>query len=254
MPACSRCLEVRPIEEFSDAQLYGKRKCLRCSNPRLHAKKVAAETGACKLSLSDVGRSRLAAPPADGLRACSSCRKLVPIASYSARQLNGKGNCPSCAKRASEANLARQADQGRKRQRDDLLLDLSADDDSEDEAYAAELLRGVEEARRHAQANERPMEQAGADVAIDEANPGHRMLQRMGWSPGDGLGARNHGRVDPPAPPSQIDKRGLGLGTEDKAAGARVAAAAGDGAAEPANPGSARAVHADELVWRPHRP
>ena len=42
MPTCSRCLEKKPLDAFSDAQLVsGKRKCLQCSNPRLHERKVA---------------------------------------------------------------------------------------------------------------------------------------------------------------------------------------------------------------------
>ena len=41
MPTCTACSAKLPLHDFSDAQLSGRGKCLRCSNPRLHALKLA---------------------------------------------------------------------------------------------------------------------------------------------------------------------------------------------------------------------
>ena len=46
---------------------------------------------------------------------------------------------------------------------------------------------------------------------IDEENVGNRMLRMMGWSPGDGLGARSHGIVEPVSAVVRGKRTGLGL-------------------------------------------
>ena len=56
MPRCTACHESKPLHDFSDAQLLGRGKCLRCSNPRLHAKRLA--DGLDGQPLSELGRSR----------------------------------------------------------------------------------------------------------------------------------------------------------------------------------------------------
>ena len=138
MPACTRCLEVKPIEAFSDAQLCsGRHKCLMCSNPRLHEKKRAE--GLEQQPLSHLGRSRRQADD-DSLHECSGCHKVLPHKHFSKRQLShGLGRCHHCAAQACAINVARQ---GKKRPID--ALGASDDDNSEDERYKAALLRGVE--------------------------------------------------------------------------------------------------------------
>ena len=46
--------------------------------------------------------------------------------------------------------------------------------------------------------------------AIGESNPGHRMLLKMGWTPGESLGSSNSGITDPIA--AKILKKRSGLG------------------------------------------
>ena len=128
MPTCTQCGTRRGLDDFSDAQMCGRGRCLQCSNPRLWAKRL--ERGLDHRPLSDLGRTpgsvrpeqelRLpaAAKPAAASVRCSVCCQLLPPSQFSARQLAGKGKCQSCAKQASAANLVQQADQVRKRQRD----------------------------------------------------------------------------------------------------------------------------------------
>ena len=231
MPRCTRCGEVRPLDDFSEAQLCGRGKCLRCSNPHLHARRSAA--GLDSRPLADVGRvcSSPAVPPSDHMRDCSMCGRPTPLSIFSRRQLNGAGKCPACATRSCAVNEAQQAADarsGRKRARDDALEAFEIDGGSSgDEAYARELLRGIDEMRAAAPS-------VSNAPPLDARNLGHRMLERLGWAPGEAVGRDAHG-VPPSAPLLQHGRRGLGEGVAE--------------APPRANPGSARPVRADELVW-----
>lgn len=215
------CCSALPLEAFSEAQLLGKRKCLRCSNPRLFAKRAAAEL---EQSVAAAAHPRPAKPvrTMDMTRECSCCGRHVPIASFSARQLAGKGRCPACACMASHLNQQEQQRAKRPRYAElielggavEELSDAAESDDSEAE-YERELLRGVEEARAAAAAA------AGAqrpEQPLDASNAGHQMLRKLGWTPGSGLGAPGHDGAPQPEPVpaseairSQRDRRGLGL-------------------------------------------
>lgn len=238
------------MEAFSDAQLCsGKNKCLLCSNPRLHEQKRVE--GLEQQPLSDLGRSRScgARKPRvdddDSLHECSGCRKLLPRKQFSKRQLSqGHGRCHACAAKACAVNVAKQA---RKRPVDEMLDDDDdSDNDSDDERYKASLLRGVEEARRSSGSCSAGTASSSANLTmpIDASNPGHRMLQKLGWVPGDGLGLQGQGDLDPPALVSRQGRAGLGdTGDHDERASR----------SEPADsstsvlPGSARP--ADWLRW-----
>lgn len=240
MPKCLRCHEVKPMDDFSDAQLLsGRGKCLQCSNPRLHARRCDA--GLSDWPLSDLGRSRPRAPKHvnGGLRECMGCHQQLPLKKYSARQLSGKGKCHACASQSSALNEAQQA----KRKRDDIgffLMGTSEGVDSEDE-YVRELLHGVEVARNARKSSVQP------EPVLDESNPGHRMLQRLGWTPGSGLGARSDGAIMPAAVTllTQQDKRGLGQVDHG---------ISGESSHVPSETnhscvGTARPIPVDELVW-----
>ena len=129
MPTCTQCGTKRGLDDFSDAQICGRGRCLQCSNPRLWAKRL--ERGLHHRPLSELGRTadserpeqELRLPAAAKLVAASvrcrgGCGQLLPASHFSARQLAGKGKCQACAKQASAANLSQQADQVRKRRRD----------------------------------------------------------------------------------------------------------------------------------------
>ena len=129
MPTCTECGTKRGLDDFSDAQICGRGRCLQCSNPRLWAKRL--ERGLHHRPLSELGRTagserpeqelRLptaAKPAAASVRCRGGCGQLLPASHFSARQLAGKGKCQACAKQASAANLVQQADQVRKRRRD----------------------------------------------------------------------------------------------------------------------------------------
>ena len=229
MPRCTRCGEVRPLDDFSEAQLCGRGKCLQCSNPHLYARRAAAGSG----PLAEVGRVRGSPvmPPSDHMRDCNVCGRPTPLSSFSRRQLNGAGKCPACATRSCANNEAQQAADARserKRARDDALEAFEIDGGSSgDEAYARELLRGIDEMRAAAPS-------VSNAPPLDARNLGHRMLERLGWAPGEAVGRDAHG-VPPSAPLLQHGRRGLGEGAAD--------------APPRANPGSARPVRADELVW-----
>lgn len=49
-------------------------------------------------------------------------------------------------------------------------------------------------------------------VSHDPGNIGSRMLQKMGWTAGQGLGATGEGRVDPVAVSMRMGRQGLGMG------------------------------------------
>ena len=129
MPTCTQCGTKRGLDDFSDAQICGRGRCLQCSNPRLWAKRL--EHGLHHRPLSELGRTatserpeqelRLPAaakPAAASVRCRGGCGQLLPASHFSARQLAGKGKCQACARQASAANLVQQADQARKRRRD----------------------------------------------------------------------------------------------------------------------------------------
>lgn len=228
------------MEDFSDAQLFsGRGKCLQCSNPRLHARRCGA--GLSDQPLSDLGRSRPRAPKGSdgGLRECMGCHQKLPLKNYSSRQLSGKGKCHACASQSSALNKAQHA----KRRRDDIdffFMGTSEGIDSEDE-YVRELLHGVEVARNARKSLVQP------EPVLDESNPGHQMLQRLGWSPGSGLGARSDGNILPVAVAlhSQQDKRGLGqvdhgISSDSNHVPSETLSSC---------MGTARGVPVDELVW-----
>ncbi|EOD18276.1 hypothetical protein EMIHUDRAFT_461394 [Emiliania huxleyi CCMP1516] len=190
MPTCSRCLEKKPLDAFSDAQLVsGKRKCLQCSNPRLHERKVAE--GLAGRPLADLGRQRprAAPPPADATLACTGCGRHFPLRSFSARQRSpqGKGRCTACAASAYAANTAEQQAAAKRRRLEEAATPATApplaggarggraDSCSDDERYEESLLSCVEAFRPAP---------AAAPAPLDASNVGHRLLQRLGWSPG----------------------------------------------------------------------
>ena len=210
MPECTLCGVVKPLEAFSDAQLLGKLRCLSCSNPRLHLQKCAE--GLEQRPLSELGRrqrgERVKAQMEDerSSRECTGCKRLLPRRCYSSRQLSsqGHGRCHPCAAQATANNIARQA----KRRREEDALQLSNDDDTDDELYAQELMSSVEKAR--APTCSRLAEPLG------KGNAGHRLLQKLGWEPGDAIGVRGHGDALLRHPPQQQDRRGLGHRTADE--------------------------------------
>jgi hypothetical protein len=93
--------------------------------------------------------------------------------------------------------------------------DLACAADPAEERYISELLEGVEEARRAsiAAARRRAAEGSAArpNGPLDASNKGHRMLERLGWEPGTGLGARQDGEVVPVAIGLQ-ERRCISLG------------------------------------------
>lgn len=246
MPTCSQCLEVKSIECFSDAQLLGRLKCLRCSNPRLHAKKQAELGGAAHLiecastprASATTGRPSVEVPGAP-YATCTMCRRELPRSRFSARQLHshGKGRCSTCATQATADNVAQQS--SKKRSREPVLspLDNSEDDNTDDEQYARELLDGVEHARLVRNASG---EQA-LPPALGEHNQGYRMLRRLGWEPGQHLGEAD---VGPMELPTQCDTRGLGSSPPRAQQQASPT--------EQPSRAAARPIYPDELRWTEH--
>eukprot|EP00966_Prymnesium_polylepis_P305773 7065873-Prymnesium_polylepis.2 len=138
---------------------------------------------------------------------------MKPLVAFSKRQLAGKGRCVACAAQSTASNLAQQAE-GRQKRGREMAAGLALDEccrgeQDDDDPYVRELLRGVNEARAE-QARRRTCSAEAA--ALDERNPGHQMLQRLGWSTGSGLGARGDGELLPVshALAAQHDRRGLG--------------------------------------------
>ena len=250
MPTCKQCLESKPLEEFSDAQLLsGKNKCLRCSNPRLYSKKCAEGLE----HLSDLGRSRKRLPrkmteDVVSLHECSACLMRLPRQQFSSRQLSsqGHGRCKECAAQASTRNIAQQA---KKRQRD-FDVDFGAGrGDSEDEHYEESLLREVVEARVAA-ATRLSTAAASPSMPIDASNAGHRMLRQQGWKPGHGLGAQSQGDVDPlPLSVVRHGRPGLGQPAINGCDDGSAELADVDTDVMQATPGSAQP--ADWLQWLP---
>mmetsp|Transcript_40129 Transcript_40129/g.66598 ORF Transcript_40129/g.66598 Transcript_40129/m.66598 type:complete len:277 (-) Transcript_40129:239-1069(-) len=260
MPVCSRCFEVKELDDFSDAQLLTKGRCLQCSNPKLAARKSAA--GLDHYPLSDLGRtpqtfadamatrksssrtSRTCISDATGTRECSCCNKQLPFSSYSTRQLSGKGKCKVCAAQSCLANQQVQQAISTKRKHEDIISTL----DPGDAAHRRELLSRVDEARKLYQ-------RELCAPTLDKQNTGHRMLERLGWLPGTGLGAQRDGAICPAAleMPSQCDKRGIGCAipcAESSSWSIDDSIAEYEGALSLAgNPGEARAMGANELVW-----
>ena len=244
MPTCTCCLVVKAIDQFADAQLVGKGKCLQCSNPRLAAKMLAE--GLEQQPLADLGRSRVAGkrPAEQQMRDCSACRRKLPVKSFSSRQLSsqGKGRCKACASQACIANITEQSK--RRREEDEHLVALD-NDDSEEERYVDSLLWSVSEARKKANDEKQKME---PPAGLDKSNVGHRLLTRLGWQPGTALGMSSTGEAglrdkEPWEQTSQLrSRRGLGaepaehcVASPDELPSTVVA--------------SARAVYPEELSW-----
>ncbi|RKP09028.1 G-patch domain-containing protein [Thamnocephalis sphaerospora] len=61
------------------------------------------------------------------------------------------------------------------------------------------------------------VEQASVEVPIADSNIGFRMLQKMGWQSGQGLGRDGQGRVDPIPVVRKADVMGIGRLEEDHA-------------------------------------
>ncbi|KAJ3100195.1 G patch domain-containing protein 8 [Phlyctochytrium planicorne] len=55
---------------------------------------------------------------------------------------------------------------------------------------------------------------AGLNVPIDSANMGFKLLQKMGWKIGSGLGKNGQGRVDPIPISQKMDTSGVGKDTQ----------------------------------------
>lgn len=51
------------------------------------------------------------------------------------------------------------------------------------------------------------------DKPIERGNVGHRLLERMGWKAGQGLGKSGTGRIEPIVPQGVPDGERSGLGT-----------------------------------------
>jgi hypothetical protein len=198
MPECSRCGERKDIHEFSDAQLCRKifPQCLACSNPRLHDAKMYG-------SAPQPRRAPDRPIDTNQLRECSACRRHLSVSRFSKRQLAGAGRCSTCTAKVCAANEQSQAEASCKRRREGEAdwVDLICAPDPAEERYVCELLEGMEEARRASIAAARRLssEESAARAAgpLDDSNLGHRMLERLGWEPGTGLGARQDGQVLP---------------------------------------------------------
>ena len=61
------------------------------------------------------------------------------------------------------------------------------------------------------------LQEESLKVPIPESNVGYKLLQKMGFTPGTGLGKDSKGRVDPVPISLKADKMGLGKDTELKA-------------------------------------
>ncbi len=53
------------------------------------------------------------------------------------------------------------------------------------------------------------------EVAIPESNVGYRLLQKLGWRPGGGLGREQQGRVDPVRLDANDTGTRIGLGRKE---------------------------------------
>ena len=218
MPVCTRCARDLPLHDFSDAQLCGLGKCLQCSNPRLFAKRHAADLD--HLPLVEMGRSSKLKVEMDGMRQCTSCRQHLPLRRFSARQLSGKSKCKVCAARSSALNEAQQAEVHQRRDEsnaNEWLADVRSTSacgtyDDDEASYVDGLLRSVEEARRTAAVGR--ANPSTAMAAIGPSSRGHALLTKLGWEPGTGLGAQSDGGLLALSQllPSQRGKRGLGQG------------------------------------------
>lgn len=56
---------------------------------------------------------------------------------------------------------------------------------------------------------------ASMEVAIPESNVGYRLLQKLGWRPGGGLGREQQGRVDPVRLDANDTGTRIGLGRKE---------------------------------------
>ena len=56
--------------------------------------------------------------------------------------------------------------------------------------------------------------ESSSSRALDSSNLGHRMLQRMGWSEGTGLGKQRNGRIEPVQANQRKAGAGIGLSSQ----------------------------------------
>jgi hypothetical protein len=81
-------------------------------------------------------------------------------------------------------------------------------DDDDDDELAIAASGGMEEEEELGAS--RPA--TGPPPPLDESNKGYALLQTLGWSPGDGLGATNSGALLPAAATMSMQKSRRGLG------------------------------------------
>ena len=149
---------------------------------------------------------------------------MLPLRRFSKRQLSGAGKCAACAANASAENVASQAQASRKRQLEECLLwgEAESSADPEEKQYVQALLASVESARRVDAASDcaRGAAHAASQAMcpLDSTNRGRQMLERLGWEPGEGLGARRDGNLFPLTAEmlkSQRNTSGLGSVNEE---------------------------------------
>ncbi|KAL1511224.1 hypothetical protein AB1Y20_006036 [Prymnesium parvum] len=167
----------------------------------------AAEGSQINRTAAEASRINRTAAEASWIK-CTACREAKPPSAFSRRQLSGKGRCARCAADSTAANLREQAEARLKRGREDSAAGSYGSERSRaDEEYEHALLQSVEEAQAAHEKSKRR-----AQPPLDESNPGHQMLQRLGWEVGTGLGARSDGEVVPLAVSHCPQRNRLGLG------------------------------------------
>lgn len=141
--------------------------------------------------------------------------------------------CSACASRTVTHNLQQQRKGVHHGAEMLAAIDDSANDDSEDEAYAAELFAEVDVFRGCA-TNAEPSEETSA--LNEEQNRGRQLLGKLGWTAGSSLGKSGQGSLSLVADQLLVRPRhcllGLGAGPEESKSAP-----------------SARPVWPDELDW-----